>query len=157
MYFINLHVDRIINIEEKAKIVEEVMLDLPETFGDLENIANYIKDIKRMTFWVAKNDEEILGFISLKETKGETCEIHSVGVKKEYHNEGIGKKLYHALEEYAEEDYEYIQVKTMDIEYEKGYNQTIGFFKSLGFKAKKGFKTIWDEWNPVVVMVKKIR
>lgn len=97
-----------------------------------------------------------MGFITLKETSKDTCEIHSMGVKKAYQNEGVGKKLYYELEEYAKESYEYIQVKTLDEDYKEEYGQTIGFFKSVGFKKLEVFKTIWEDWNPVLVMVKKI-
>lgn len=86
----------------------------------------------------------------------DVCEIHCMGIKKVYHRKGIGKKLQDAFEDLAKEKYKYIQVKTVDEGHYKEYDETIAFYKSIGFKKMEVFPTLWDEWNPCLVLVKKI-
>lgn len=156
MYLYDLNIYRVINIQEKSKIVEDVILDLPDWIGVAENMEKYIEDAKRLPLWVAKNNEDIIGFIMLEKSSKDTCQLHAMGIKKIYQNLGVGKKLYYILEEEAKEDYQYIQAKILEGDNKKHYNQTIGFLKSLGFKKLETSKTIWDDWNPVLVMGKKI-
>lgn len=144
------------NTEEKARIVEEILLDLPEWFGLPESTRAYIDQSKELTLFAAKDRENMIGFITLKETSEDVCEVHCMGIKKEYHRKGVGKKLHYAFENFAKEKYEFIQVKTVDEGCYKEYNQTIAFYKSVGFKKMEVFPTLWDEWNPCLIMIKKI-
>lgn len=144
------------NTEEKARIVEEILSDLPEWFGLPESTRGYIDQSKELTLFAAKNRENMIGFITLKETSEDVCEVHCMGIKKEYHRKGVGKKLHYAFEDFAKEKYEFIQVKTVDEGYYNEYNQTIAFYKSVGFKKMEVFPTLWDEWNPCLIMIKKI-
>ena len=144
------------NTEEKARIVEEILLDLPEWFGLPESTRGYIEQSKELTLFAAKDRENIIGFITLKETSEDVCEVHCMGIKKEYHRKGVGTKLHYAFENFAKEKYEFIQVKTVDEGHYKEYNQTIAFYKSVGFKKMEVFPTLWDEWNPCLIMIKKI-
>jgi len=36
------------------------------------------------------------------------------------------------------------------------YDQTVAFYESLGFKKLEVFPTLWDEWNPCLIMVMPI-
>jgi len=146
----------IANTEEKARIVEEILLDLPEWFGLPESTRDYIDQSKELTLFAAKNRNNIIGFITLRETSDDVCEVHCMGIKKDEHRKGVGTKLYYAFENFAKEKYEFIQVKTVDEGHYKEYNQTIAFYKSLGFKKMEVFPTLWDEWNPCLIMIKKI-
>ena len=156
MYIHNAYIKNVKNNEEKAKIVEEVLLDLPEWFGLPESTKAYIKESKELPLWVAKTDDSIIGFITLKETSKDVCEIHCMGIKKAFHRKGIGKKLQDSFEDFAKENYEYIQVKTVDEGYYTEYDQAIAFYKSIGFKKMEVFPTLWDEWNPCLILIKKI-
>lgn len=154
-----MHYIRIENVkdrEEKSKIVEEVLLDLPEWFGLPDSTKSYIEDSKDLALLVAKSNDNIIGFITLKETSEDACEIHCMGIKKTYHRKGIGKKLYKAFEDLAKEKYQYIQVKTVDEGHYNEYDETIAFYKSVGFKKMEVFPTLWDEWNPCLILIKKI-
>ncbi|NLY46721.1 MAG: GNAT family N-acetyltransferase [Tissierella sp.] len=142
---------------EKTKIVSEVLLDLPEWFGLPESTRTYIEESKDLPLWAASNHQEIVGFITLGESSIDTGELHCMGIKKEYHRKGIGKELYKALEEYAMIKYKYLQVKTVDQGYYKEYDQTIYFYKSIGFSKLEVFPTLWDEWNPCLIMIKALR
>lgn len=48
---------KIENKDEKAKIVEEVLTDLPEWFGLPESTKEYINDSKELDLWAAKEND----------------------------------------------------------------------------------------------------
>lgn len=141
---------------EKSRCVQEVLLDLPEWFGLPEATKEYIEKSKEFPLWCVKKKEEYLGFISLSSTSEDTAEIYCMGVKKEAHHQGIGKQLFHTAEEYAKKQYKFLQVKTVDEGLYPQYDQTIRFYKSLGFSKLEVFPHLWDEWNPCLVLVKKL-
>ena len=149
-------IEKVEEIEEKSRIVEEVLVDLPDWFGLPESTNQYVKDSKKLTLWVARKCDDIMGFITLKETSEDTCEIHCMGIKKAYHRKGIGKKLLESFEEFVKGTYEYIQVKTVDEGHYEEYDKTIDFYKNMGFKKLEVFPTLWDEWNPCLLLIKKI-
>ena len=62
-----------------------------------------------------------------------------MGVKKIYHNKGIGTLLFNELKKFASTKYDYIQVKTVDEGHYKEYDQTIAFYKKQGFKKLEVF------------------
>ncbi len=142
--------------ELKSSIIEEVLKDLPEWFGLPESTKQYVLDSKELALWLARNFNETIGFVTLKETSEDTCEVHCMGVKKAHHRKGIGKRLHKSLEDFARGKYDYIQAKTVDEGHYEEYNQTVAFYKSLGFKKLEVFPSLWDEWNPCLILVKKI-
>lgn len=152
----NFNIIKIEDPEEKKEIVSEVLLDLPEWFGLPESTKRYIEESKKLELWVARNVKEAIGFITLSESSMETGELHCMGIKKTYHRMGIGKQLYIALEQYAKDRYKYLQVKTVDEGYYKEYDQTVAFYKNLGFSRLEVFPTLWDEWNPCLIMIKAL-
>lgn len=152
----NIQIHEITQPDEKTQIVEEILLDLPDWFGLPDSTKEYIEQSKQLVLFSAYNEHQLTGFITLKETSLDTCEIHCMGVKKEYHHMGIGKLLFQQFESYAKDKYEYIQVKTVDEGKYPEYDQTISFYKSVGFKKLEVFPTLWDEWNPCLIMIKKI-
>ena len=134
-------IERVEDPEEKAEIVSEVLLDLPEWFGLPESTKAYINGSRQLPLWAARKHEEIVGFITLRESSPETGDIHCLGVKKAYHRKGIGSQLYLALEKYAKEKYKYLQVKTVEEGYYAEYDQTVAFFtKQLAFLNLRFFQ-----------------
>ncbi len=151
-----IYIEYVKDSEEKSKIVKEVLLDLPEWFGLPESTKSYVEKSKMLPLLVAKSDDKVIGFITLNETSADVCEIHCMGIKKEYHGKGIGTKLQHEIEEFAKEKYEFMQVKTVDEGHYKEYNQTVAFYKSVGFRKMEVFPTLWDEWNPCLILIKRL-
>lgn len=150
------YIEKISNLEEKADIVEEVLLDLPEWFGLPESTQSYIDESRELLLWRAVEEDKTIGFITLKETSESTCEIHCMGIKKEYHRKGIGRKLQQAFESFARGKYKYVQVKTVDEGHYENYDRTVSFYKKVGFSKLEVFPEMWDEWNPCLIMVKKL-
>lgn len=147
---------KIADSDEKAKIVEYVLSDLPEWFGLPESTAEYIHDSRELDLWAAKDNGEYIGFITLSQSSTDCGEIHCMGVKKAYHRKGVGTLLLAALKNFAKTTYEYLQVKTVDEGHYKEYDQTIAFYKKQGFKKLEVFPTLWDAWNPCLVMIQKL-
>lgn len=153
--------DEVVLIEDKdlkEKIAENILNDLPEWFGLPDSTREYIKDSKDMPFFAYCKDNRYVGFAALKETSPYTAEIYVIGILKEYHKQGIGEKLFKAFTDYArKKNYEYIQVKTVDGEHYEAYDKTRMFYEHLGFRKLEVFPTLWDEWNPCLVMIMAIK
>ena len=80
-----------------------------------------------------------------------------MGVRKEYHRQGIGRLLFAAFHEYARSHgYEYLQVKTVDAGRCPEYDRTRLFYESMGFRKLETFPTLWDEWNPCLVLIRSV-
>jgi len=152
-----IKIEEVIDKQLKEAISKEILSDLPEWFGLPQSTKEYIHQAAKHPFWVAKNKKQILGFISMRETSIDCAEIYCMGVKKEFHRKGIGSLLVEALEASAIQKYSYLQVKTVTQGHYKEYDRTIAFYKNMGFKKMEVFPFLWDEWNPCLVMVKKIR
>lgn len=142
--------------KEKEQIAAHILHQLPEWFGLPESTQEYISKSKDLPFWVFA-EPELLGFIVLKETGLYTAEIYVMGVKKESHRKGIGRALFEEIQIYAKEHgYEYIQVKTVQKGHYKEYDITNAFYEKMGFRELECFPTLWDEWNPCQIYVKKV-
>ncbi len=151
-----IEIIKVTDKNEKSEIVRDVLLDLPEWFGLPESTEEYIEDARGLPLWVAKEEEETIGFVTLKEATKDCGDVHCTGVKKAYHRQGIGHLLMSELVEEAKTQYEYLQVKTVDEGHYKEYDQTIAFYRNFGFRKLEVFPTLWDEWNPCLIMVMKI-
>ena len=147
----------ICNADEKEKIAEAILSDLPEWFGMPESTKEYIQESREMPFFAYYRDGRYVGFMALKETSSYTAEIYVTGVLKEYHRQKIGEKLFEGFVQYANhKKYEYLQVKTVDAGHYKEYDQSRLFYEHMGFRKLECFPTLWDEWNPCLVMVQSV-
>ena len=152
-----LIIKEIVDIKEKEKISREIPNDLPEWFGMLESTEEYITDSQDKPFIACFMDNEAVGFVVLNSTSVDCADIFVMGIKKNYHRMGIGRKLNDAYEELAKRlGYTYTQVKTVQSGYYKEYDITNNFYKSVGYKELEVFPTLWDEWNPCQIYIKYI-
>ena len=63
-----------------------------------------------------------------------------MGVLKEYHRMGIGRKLFRMAKEKAwVQGYSFMQVKTVQMGRYENYDETNRFYRSLGFKEFEVF------------------
>lgn len=150
---------QILNPEQKEQIAARILQDLPEWFGLPESTAAYIRDCRDMPFWAAfPGTDTACGFLALKETSPFTAEIYVMGVCKAFHRRGVGRLLFEAFREYAQSHgYEYLQVKTVDAGRYPEYDRTRLFYESLGFRKLETFPTLWDEWNPCLVLIRTVQ
>lgn len=114
----------------------------------------YIVNSVNQQFFAAVKEGKPIGFLYLKQTGKDTVEVAVMGVLKEFHRHGIGRKLFMKAKEKAIKDgFSFIQVKTVQMGQYDNYDNTNKFYISLGFKEFEIFPTLWDEWNPCQVYV----
>ena len=148
---------RIVSVEEateKQRISRSILEALPEWFGISEAREQYIKESAAQPFFAALDAENVIGFLCLKETGKETVELSVMGVLKDYHRRGIGRKLFERAKKVVGNlGYSFVQVKTVQMGRYAEYDVTNRFYLSLGFKEFELFPTLWDERNPCQIYV----
>ena len=144
--------------DEEKKISKKILNKLPSWFGIPESTNEYIEESSSMPFWAAYDNENPIGFIAIKSNNKSTAEIYVIGIEEEYHKKGIGKKLFNeALNWCRNEEYEFLQVKTVDESREdKAYEKTRKLYKAIGFRPLECLLEIWGKDNPCLIMVMKI-
>ena len=90
-------IKRIDDTREKEKICLEILEALPEWFEMPESRISYAKECRELPFWADMESEIARGFIAMKETSKYAVEICVMGVEREYHRLGIGRKLFEAF------------------------------------------------------------
>ena len=144
--------------DEKRAIARTVLEALPEWFEVEESREGYIRDCADWTFLAAKDNDRIMGFLCLKKTGNATVELAVMGVMKEYHRNGVGRKLVEKAKEAAKADgYEFMQVKTVKMGMYDDYDRTNLFYISCGFKELEVFPLLWDEANPCQIYVMSLK
>ncbi|MBR6872070.1 MAG: GNAT family N-acetyltransferase [Ruminococcus sp.] len=143
---------------EKSKIARNVLEALKEWFEVEENREKYIRDCAEWIFFAAEEDGKPVGFLCLRETGKDTVEIAVMGLKKEYHRQGIGRSLVEQAKETARDTgYSFMQVKTVQAGMYEDYDKTNLFYTGCGFKYFEVFPLLWDEANPCQVYVMSLR
>lgn len=143
--------------EMKESICMEILETLPEWFEIPESRVSYARSCREIPLWVDREGDIVRGFIAMKETSNYAVEVYVMGVKKEYHRLGIGRKLFDAFYSYAKETgYEFIQVKTVREGMYPDYDLTNAFYQKIGFRELECMKELWDEANPCQVYVMSV-
>ena len=140
--------------QQKKNIARDILCALPEWFGIPESTENYIRESAEQTMVAALDGDRADGFLCLKQTGKDTVELAVMGVRKELHRRGIGRRLFEAAKAIAvSQGYSFMQVKTVQMGHYEEYDRTNRFYLSLGFKEFECFPTLWDEWNPCQIYV----
>lgn len=144
--------------DEKRKISREILEALKEWFEVDESREQFIRESADQPFWAAFENDVPAGFLCLKETGKATMELAVMGVRKEFHRHGVGRRLFAAAKDYASlKGYSFIQVKTVRSGMYEDYDKTNEFYRSLGFKELEVFEEYWDEANPCQVYVMSLK
>ena len=139
---------------DKQRIAREVLEALPEWFGIPKAREEYIKKSAAQPFFAAFDGENAVGFLCLDETGKDTAELYVMGVLKDHHRRGVGRRLFEAAKERARAlGYSFLQVKTVQMGKYPEYDATNRFYLALGFREFEVFPTLWDEWNPCQIYV----
>lgn len=150
-------IQRVSSNADKASIARSILEALPDWFGIPEATEEYIADSKDRPFFCAFDGENPVGFLCLKETGRHTVELAVMGVRQEYHRQGIGSMLFaQARQEAVRLGYSFIQVKTVQMGRYAIYDDTNRFYLSLGFKELEVFPTLWDACNPCQIYIMAI-
>ena len=144
--------------EQRKKISREILESLTEWFEVAESREQYIEESAGQPFWVWVDGDINEGFLCLKETGRETMELAVMGVRRECHRKGIGRRLFAAAKDYAAgKGYEFIQVKTVRSGVYEDYDITNEFYRSLGFRELEVLPEYWDEANPCQIYVMSLK
>jgi len=142
----------------KAAVCESILRSLPEWFGVEAAVQQYARDIDHLPTFLALAGETVVGFLTLKQHNEFSAEVYVLGIRKEFHHQGIGRRLFAQVEAYLiRAGVEYLQVKTLGPSNPDGhYARTRAFYLALGFRPLEEFRELWDEANPCLLMVKKL-
>ena len=153
-----IDIREVISPDEKSKICNDVLRALPSWFGIESSIVDYTKDVQSMPFYAAFDCDIPVGFVAIKRHNSDTAEVYVMGILKDYHRKGIGRKLIELCEEYCiDNKMTFLTVKTLDESREsKSYENTRLFYLSVGFKPLEVFPLLWDESNPCLFMAKSV-
>ena len=151
-------VKQIITEDQKEKISREILEALPDWFAIEESREYYIRNSREEPLFAAFDEGKPVGFLCLKGTGDATVELAVMGVRKEYHRNGIGKDLFTAAKSFAADaGYSFMQVKTVQMGRYEDYDRTNLFYRSLGFREFEVFPTLWDEANPCQIYVLSLK
>ncbi len=140
--------------EEKTAIAREVLEALTDWFAVTESREMYIRDSAEQPFFAVYAEGRPAGFLCLKETGEATVELAVMGVRRDFHRQGLGRALFRAARAWAvAQGYAFMQVKTVRMGCYEDYDRTNLFYKSLGFRELEVFPTLWDEANPCQIYV----
>ena len=146
------------NNKEKEMISRTILEALPDWFGIPEAREEYIVNSVNQQLFAAVKEEKTIGFLCLKQTGKDTVEVSVMGVLKEFHRHGIGRKLFMKAREKAIKDgFSFIQVKTVQMGQYDNYDNTNKFYISLGFKEFEVLPTLWDKHNPCQIYVMALK
>ncbi|SEH39800.1 Acetyltransferase (GNAT) domain-containing protein [Ruminococcus flavefaciens] len=151
-------IEQIFDKDEKRTIARKVLEALKDWFEVDESREQYIRESADRIFIAAKENNEYVGFLCLKETGRDTVELAVMGVLMEYHRSGIGRQLFEKAKAIAvSEGYSFMQVKTVQMGKYPDYDKTNLFYISCGFKEFEVFPEYWDEDNPCQIYVLSLR
>lgn len=141
----------------QASVCEPILRLLPEWFGIEEAILHYVHEIDTLPTFLARNQQQVVGFLSVKQHNEFAAEIYVMAVHPQFHRQGIGGQLVEVAEEVLrEQSIEFLQVKTLGTSRpHPHYAKTREFYRSLGFKPLEEFLEFW-EGNPCLLMVKTL-
>ena len=153
-----IRVDDVASRSVKSDVSNHVLRALSGWFGNEESIKDYVAKVEQMPFYAAYDDDQVVGFVALKEHNDYTSEICVMGVLREYHRQGVGSKLIAACEADCQAKHKtFLTVKTLDssAEYEP-YARTLDFYRAMGFAPLEVFPLYWDKDNPCLLLAKYI-
>lgn len=151
-------IEQIFDKSIKRTIARKVLEALKDWFEVDESREQYIRESADRIFIAAKENNEYVGFLCLKETGRDTVELAVMGVLMEYHRSGIGRQLFEKAKAIAvSEGYSFMQVKTVQMGKYPDYDRTNLFYLSCGFKEFDVFPTYWDEDNPCQIYVMALK
>ena len=153
-----LQIKKLLDKDIKMNVAKHIIRQLPEWFGIEEAIVDYINGTVNSDFYAAYDSDKPLGFISIKANNEYTSEIYVMGILKEYHNRGIGRKLLKSAEDtLIKNKVKFLMVKTLgESDLDINYRITREFYKSMGFYPLEEIKEIWGEDNPCLIMIKSL-
>ena len=145
-------------VGEKQSICKKVLSDLPLWFGIPESNDEYCEKVKYYRMIAILNDNEEVGFVSIKENTSKVNELYVLGLVRSQHRKGIGTRVLKYIEnDLINRGVEYLEVKTLDESREsEEYKCTRLFYEKNGFVKLDVLFNEWGKGNPCLKMIKKL-
>ena len=143
---------------DKRKICQDILDGLPEWFAIPESVDAYVRTVEDLSMFGFALDDQIAGFISLREHNRFVAEAYVLGVRRDWHRRGIGGRLIeYATEKLRAQGFSYLTVKTVASDRpNKEYAGTRRFYEARGFLPVEVFPTLWGPENPCLLMIKSL-
>ena len=140
----------------KALECKPILYALPEWFGIEEAIHDYLQNIEELPTLLARFDDRVIGFLTLKRHTVCAAEILVMGVMREAHRKGIGRALVEKAESCLRtQGVRFLQVKTLSSGHpDANYGRTRQFYEAVGFCPLEEIPTLWGAGNPCLLMIK---
>lgn len=141
-----------------AAICEPILRSVPEWFGIEEANQHYLNYVDEHPTFVAMKDDVACGFLAIEQHFPQSAEIYVMIVHRDYHRQGIGRKLVHAAEAHLRANgTQFLQVKTLSDKHpDTGYAQTRAFYLGVGFVPLEEFPELWGKDNPALLLIKTL-
>jgi len=95
-----------------AALCEPILRSLPDWFGIEVAIVQYVAEIDHLPTFLARDGDQVSGFLSLKQHNPYSAEVFVMGVRQEMHRRGTGRALIGRAEEWLKsQGLEFVQVK----------------------------------------------
>jgi ribosomal protein S18 acetylase RimI-like enzyme len=136
-----------------------LLAGVPEWFGRPESNASYLRNLAVLPSWVALDQEQVVGVITLEEQVPGSCEVHFLAVGREHHRQGIGRALLRHLESDAKRrDARWLLVKTLGPSSpDPYYARTRLFYQAMGFAPLFETEAFWGPGTPALVLLKVLQ
>lgn len=143
---------------DQATACVAILRTLPQWFGMEQSIIDYGNDIAHLPTFVATTERSVIGFLTLKLHTAYAAEIWVMGVRPDYHRQGIGRALLAETEQYLRGvETEYLQVKTISAaDASPSYAKTRAFYTAVGFRPLEELTELWSAENPCLQLIKWI-
>ncbi|MBU0984220.1 MAG: GNAT family N-acetyltransferase [candidate division Zixibacteria bacterium] len=140
-----------------AASCEAILRSLPQWFGIEEAIVRYRNDIERMESFGVHDNDRLIAFLTVNYHFDHAAEIHVMGIRKEYHRQGIGRAMVNHVESLLRtKGVELFEVKTLAAGHpDPNYAKTRLFYESLGFRPLE-VNDLWGDKNPCLILVKHL-
>jgi GNAT superfamily N-acetyltransferase len=137
---------------------EAVLRSLPKWFGIEASLLEYVRDTERLPTFVARDEQSVLGFVTLREHFPEAWEIHCIAVHAARRGSGTGRALHHHVEQWlSARGARVLQVKTIaDSAPSPEYAETRRFYAAMGYVPLEVFPELWTPVHPVLQLVKPL-
>ena len=119
--------------EEERLACLEIAKALPEWFNEA-GLKAMERDLREEETFIAVEDGQVLGFVTLKPVSDKALEILWMAVRRELRGRGVGSQVLGFIEGLAtEKGFEVLVVKTSgDLSY-RPYDETRRFYEKRGF------------------------
>ena len=154
----------------QGEAAERILRALPGWFGIEASVLDYVRAAEELETFVALVDrpacgrrdevrpDEVIGFVTLRETSTDAMELHVMGVLPTWHRRGIGRALVERAASHARaEGCSLLHVKTLAPDHpDPGYAATRAFYASVGFRPLEVLPQLWGPENPCLLLVRPL-